>query len=79
MKRLAYVVTAVVMLGQSSARPLTIEDYYRVLTVGGVALSPDGRWVAFTVSTRVEATNGSQVESFLVPADASMLSSALDN
>jgi dipeptidyl aminopeptidase/acylaminoacyl peptidase len=71
MKRLAYVVTAVVMLGQSSARPLTIEDYYRVLTVGGVALSPDGRWVAFTVSTRVEATNGSQVESYLVPADAS--------
>ena len=71
MKWLACVVTAVVMLGQSSARPLTIEDYYRVLTVGGVALSPDGRWVAFTVSTRVEATNGSQVESYLVPADAS--------
>ena len=54
-----------------SARPLAIEDYYRVLTVGGVALSPDGRSVAFTVSTRVEATNGSQVESYLVPADAS--------
>ena len=56
---------------QVSGRALAIEDYYRVLTVGGVALSPDGRWVAFTVSTRVEATNGSQVESYVVPADAS--------
>ena len=56
---------------RQSARPLTIEDYYRVLTVGGVTLSPDGRWVAFTVSTRVEATNGNQVESYLAPADAS--------
>ena len=79
MKRLTLVVTAGVLLWlggavgarSQSARPLTIEDYYRVLTVGGVALSPDGRWVAFTVSTRVEATNGSQVESYLVPADAS--------
>ncbi len=79
MKRLTLVVTAGVVLALSggvgarsqSARPLTIEDYYRVLTVGGVALSPDARWVAFTVSTRVEATNGNQVESFLVPADAS--------
>ena len=80
MKRLTLVVTAGVLVwlgvglgaaSQSPVRPLTIEDYYRVLTVGGVALSPDGRWVAFTVSTRVEATNGSQVESYLVPADAS--------
>ena len=35
----------------------TIEDYYRVLTVGSPALSPDGKWVAFTVSRRIEATN----------------------
>jgi dipeptidyl aminopeptidase/acylaminoacyl peptidase len=85
MKRLAHVILAGVTLAvaggpaaraldaqaQPSGRPLAIEDYYRVLTVGGVAISPDGRWVAFTVSTRVEATNGSQVESFVVPADAS--------
>jgi dipeptidyl aminopeptidase/acylaminoacyl peptidase len=79
MKRLTLVVTAGVVLALSggvgarsqSARPLTIEDYYRVQTVGGVAISPDARWVTFTVSSRIEATNGTSVESFIVPSDAS--------
>ncbi|HEY4129227.1 MAG TPA: hypothetical protein VGM50_01320, partial [Gemmatimonadaceae bacterium] len=43
----------------AQGRPLAIEDYYRIKTVGGPAISPDTRWVAFTVTTRVEATNGS--------------------
>ncbi len=55
-------------VAQAAARPLAIEDYYRIQAVGGVALSPDGRWVAFTVTTRVESTNGSTTESFVVPA-----------
>ena len=63
--------------GQASAaaraggRPLSIEDYYRIKTVGSPELSPDGRWVAFTVGTRVEETNGNQSEVWLVGADAS--------
>ncbi len=52
-------------------RALAIEDYYRVKTVGTVELSPDARWVAFTVTTRVEETNGSASEVWLVPADGS--------
>jgi dipeptidyl aminopeptidase/acylaminoacyl peptidase len=56
---------------QRAARPLAIEDFYRVQTVGGVAISPDGRWVAFTVSNRIEATNGSTTESYLVAAEGS--------
>ena len=36
-------------------RPLTIEDYYRIQTVGSPTLSDDGRTVTFTVSTRVES------------------------
>ena len=54
---------------QPAGRALTIEDYYRVKTVGAPELSPDGRWVAFTVSTRVEETNGSASEVWLVSAD----------
>jgi len=54
-----------------AGRPLAIEDYYRVKTVGGPDLSPDGKWVAFTVSTRVEATNGTTSEVWLVASDAS--------
>ncbi len=54
-----------------SGRPLAIEDYYRVKTVGNPDLSPDGKWVAFTVSTRVEATNDNTTEVWLVPSDGS--------
>lgn len=59
------------VLAQSGGRPLTIEDYYRVKTVGAPDLSPNGQWVAFTVSSRVEATNGNTSELWLVPSDGS--------
>ena len=52
-------------------RPLAIEDYYRIKTLGNPVASPDGKWVAFTVTTRVEATNGNASEVWLVPSDAS--------
>ena len=54
-----------------SGRPLAIEDYYRVQGVAGVQLSPDARWVTFSVTTRVESDNGTRSEAFLVPEDAS--------
>jgi dipeptidyl aminopeptidase/acylaminoacyl peptidase len=53
-------------------RPLAIEDYYRIKSVGSPLLSPDAAWVAFTVSTRLEeAPNANRSEGYLVPADAS--------
>ena len=52
----------------SSGRPLAIEDFYQLRTVGTPELSPDGRWVAYTVSTRVEATNGTISEVWLAAA-----------
>ena len=55
----------------SHGRPLAIEDFYRIKTVGAPALSPDGAWVAFTVITRVEATNTETGEVWLVPSDGS--------
>ena len=54
-----------------ASRPLSIEDYYRILTVGSPQLSPDGAWVAFTVSRRIEANNGDSSTVWLVPADGS--------
>src|SRR5687768_12701901 len=53
-------------------RALTIEDYYRVKSVGNPSISPNGNWVAFTVTTRVEddkESNKSDVEGFVVPFD----------
>jgi dipeptidyl aminopeptidase/acylaminoacyl peptidase len=53
------------------ARQLTLEDYYRVVTVQAPAMSPDGKWVAFVRTSMVEAENRRQGELWIVPADAS--------
>ena len=57
---------------QAQGRALTIEDYYRLKTVGAPQMSPDARWVAFTIGTRIEATNGDSSEVWLASADATV-------
>ncbi len=44
-------------LARGQDRGYQAEDYYDLVTVGQVAVSPSGRHVAFTVSTVVEADN----------------------
>ena len=53
--------------GQS--RALAIEDYYRIKTVGDAQISPNGRWVVYTVSTRVEEDNTNAIETYVAAAD----------
>src|SRR5215216_3511670 len=55
-----------------TARPLAIEDFYRVKTAAAPSLSPDARWVSFIVGSRIEESNGTQSEVWLVPSDASV-------
>lgn len=55
----------------SNGRALAIEDYYHVQTVGSPQISPDGRWVSFTVGTRIEQDNSTRTELHVVPADGS--------
>jgi dipeptidyl aminopeptidase/acylaminoacyl peptidase len=57
--------------GAQKGRALAIEDYYHVQTVGNPEISPDGRWVVFTVSTRIEQDNSTRTETHLAPTDAS--------
>src|SRR3989441_5016944 len=52
-------------------RALAIEDYYRIQTVASPSISPNGRWVAFTVATRIEDDNSTRTETFVVAADGS--------
>lgn len=52
-------------------RALTIEDYYQITTAGDVQISPDGRWVAYTVTTRHEDDNSNAIETFVAAADGS--------
>jgi dipeptidyl aminopeptidase/acylaminoacyl peptidase len=54
-----------------AGRALAIEDYYRIQTVGSPEISPDGRWVVFTIATRIEEDNGTRTEVHLAPSDAS--------
>src|SRR5512142_1666760 len=56
----------------AAGRPLAIEDYYRVQSVGNPSISPDGAWVSFTVATRVEEDNTTRTETWIVAADASV-------
>ncbi len=58
---------------QRAGRALTIEDYYRVQSIGNHSISPNSQWVAFTVTTRLEEpdANSSRSETWVVPADAS--------
>jgi dipeptidyl aminopeptidase/acylaminoacyl peptidase len=56
---------------EPAKRPLTLDAYYHVKSVGSPRISPDGQWVTYTVSTPIEATNGNTTQSWLVKADGS--------
>src|SRR5882724_5383767 len=56
---------------RADARPLAVEDYYRMVSVQTPAMSPDGRWVAFIRTAIVEAENRRQSAMWIVPADGS--------
>ncbi|MGH9854018.1 MAG: S9 family peptidase [Blastocatellia bacterium] len=56
---------------QATGRPLELQDYYRIESADNPAISPDGRWVAFTRSYIVEAENRRQSEIWLAPTDGS--------
>ena len=65
-------VLSVAVLAQPSGRALKIEDYYRVRNVGSPTISPNGQWVAFAVTTRVEDdkdASKSASEGWYVPID----------
>jgi dipeptidyl aminopeptidase/acylaminoacyl peptidase len=65
---LALALAAPAWAQQQTGRAFTPADWYRVQTVGGVALSPDGRQVAFTVTRAREAENDRHTEIWVVPS-----------
>ena len=71
MRNTLLVVAAALLAVDAGARPLAVEDYYRIVAVQAPAMSPDGRWVAFIRSSIVEAENRRQGELWIVAADGS--------
>src|SRR5687768_2821582 len=62
-------VLLVASTASAQGRPLKLEDYYSLKTIGAVQISPDGRWVTYTVSRRIEETNGDSSEVWVVATD----------
>jgi dipeptidyl aminopeptidase/acylaminoacyl peptidase len=65
------VALAFLIAAPALARPLVLEDYYRIVGVQAPAMSPDGKWVAFIRSAIVEAENRRSSELWIVAADGS--------
>ena len=62
---------ASVAVPAQTKRPLAIEDYYRIATITDPQISPDGKTVRFSVTTRVESDNSTTTETFTVRSDGS--------
>ena len=58
-------------LAAQSRRALELEDYYRLKSVGGPTLSPDGSRVAFVVTSVLEDANRRHSEVWLANAEGS--------
>ena len=56
-------------VASAQGRALRAEDFYAISTISTPAISPNGRWVAYTLTSRVEATNADPTEVWLVGAD----------
>ncbi len=56
---------------ESGPRPLSVEDLWAMERVGAPALSPNGAWVAFTLSVYDVEANKGNTDLWLVPADGS--------
>jgi len=54
---------------QSARTPATIDHILSLRAVGDAELSPDGRWVAYTVTTRDREANLNRSAVWIVPAD----------
>ena len=56
---------------QSSPRPFQATDYYKLTSVGEPRPAPDGRRIAFVVTTVVEDNDRRHSEIWMAPADGS--------
>ena len=57
------------LLAQDTARPLEINDQFNIKSVGSPQISPDGEWVAFTVTTTNLEKERSRTQIWMVSTD----------
>jgi dipeptidyl aminopeptidase/acylaminoacyl peptidase len=56
---------------QGAKRPMTLDDGFKIVQVGGGTISPDGRWTFYSRTVRDFATDSSKTTWWLAPTDAS--------
>ncbi len=81
MKKLFFLALSAAMLTTASAqkRPFTIEDLYKVRSVAGPQISPDGKNIAFTVTENFLSEGKSRTEIYMMTADGNNLRKLTDN
>ncbi|CAN5554929.1 S9 family peptidase [soil metagenome] len=60
---------SIVPLSAQTKRPLQIDDIYNLLTVRDPQRSPDGQWVAYTVTRSIKATDKNDTDVWMVSWD----------
>src|SRR5205085_6526595 len=60
---------ASVATAQTARRPMTIDDLLRVRRVGDPQLSPDGKWLAYSVAVPDKAANRSRTQVYLLSVE----------
>jgi len=71
--------SATVSVATAQTKPVALQDFYRIETVNGTAISPDGRTVVFVRTFIVEKENRRHSEIWAVPADGSAAPRRLTN
>jgi dipeptidyl aminopeptidase/acylaminoacyl peptidase len=61
-------IIAMAVASAVAAKPFEVEDMHKLLRVGEAQISPDGKWVAFTVARSDVAKNRMVRNLWLVPA-----------
>src|SRR4051812_45859105 len=68
---LACVAATSLMAQGAGKRPVRVGDLYRIKNVGGLDLSPDGKWVAYTVTSTDSAKDRTDTDVWMSAWDGS--------
>src|SRR5258708_25900751 len=67
----AFLIMCLAVARSDGARPINLEDYYRIESAATPVISPDGRWVVFVRNNIIEAENQRHSEIWMRAADGS--------
>ncbi|MEO8168212.1 MAG: S9 family peptidase, partial [bacterium] len=68
LKMLFVLLTSLSLLFAQSKRPLELADMFKIQRVSDATISPDGKWVAYTLATPDLAANKTSTDIWIVPA-----------